>query len=563
MIEQITFISYIYIFLFSTIGYGVFFSNLFIKNNFSLNLGWFGALGFFFVSFISIITSFFFSHGFYHNIILHVVGLSFFYKNFSKEINLKELKYLIAISLILLIGSYVYKNHDDFPYYHLTYILNLSENSFIVGTGNFSHGFRTFSSLFYYHSILYMPFINYHLFHIGPFYLMIFFNFIILYNLLNKPLNNNLKFDHYISLLSVVFINVVFYRIGEHGTDRSAQLLLILIFLLFLEVYYKKKNINLINTYTNILIILIVLAASMKAIYYLYLILIPILFLKNKINPFNFIKKKLVFSSIILLFISTNLLIYYFNTGCFLYPAEKTCIFKNDWSIPIEEVKKMSVHYEWWSKAGGGPNYTSEIEKAEYVKNFVWLETWIDRHFFNKVLDTLLGTLFICILVVLTFFYYSNKKKKKFKINYKISYVLLFIFLFEWFLNHPSMRYGGYILIGLPFIIFASSVIKYFNLKKNKIYKITIFFIILSLVIFNYRNFVRINKEIEIYGYEPLKSPYFFVDKVESELIEEKEGVKIFIPINNYCWASRTPCSYNKNLKIKNFLWMKMVSRND
>ena len=114
-----------------------------------------------------------------------------------------------------------------------------------------------------------------------------------------------------------------------------------------------------------------------------------------------------------MLFISTNLLIYYFNTGCFLYPAEKTCIFKNDWSIPIEEVKKMSVHYEWWSKAGGGPNYSSEIEKAEYVKNFVWLETWIDRHFFNKVLDTLLGTLFICILVVLTFFYYSNKKKKK------------------------------------------------------------------------------------------------------------------------------------------------------
>ena len=75
------------------------------------------------------------------------------------------------------------------------------------------------------------------------------------------------------------------------------------------------------------------------------------------------------------------------------------------------------------------------------------------------------------------------------------------------------MRYGGYILIGLPFIIFASSVIEYFNLNKNKIYKITIFFIILSLVIFNYRNFVRINKEIEIYGYEPLKVHIFLLIK--------------------------------------------------
>jgi hypothetical protein len=57
------------------------------------------------------------------------------------------------LTLIFLIGAYVYKNHDDFPYYHLTYALNLSENKFIVGTGIFSHGFRTFSSLFYFHSL--------------------------------------------------------------------------------------------------------------------------------------------------------------------------------------------------------------------------------------------------------------------------------------------------------------------------------------------------------------------------------------------------------------------------
>ena len=30
------------------------------------------------------------------------------------------------------ISLYVYKNHDDFSYYHLTYALNLSENKFII-----------------------------------------------------------------------------------------------------------------------------------------------------------------------------------------------------------------------------------------------------------------------------------------------------------------------------------------------------------------------------------------------------------------------------------------------
>ena len=29
------------------------------------------------------------------------------------------------------------------------------------------------------------------------------------------------------------------------------------------------------------------------------------------------------------------------------------------------------------------------------------------------------------------------------------------------------------------------------------------------------------------------------------------------------CWASKTPCSYNKKLNSKKFLWMNMVFRDD
>ena len=301
----------------------------------------------------------------------------------------------------------------------------------------------------------------------------------------------------------------------------------------------------------------------MKAIYYLYLILIPILFFRKKINPITFIKNQLIFSSIIFFFIFFNLTIYYLNTGCFLYPAETTCVLKSEWSIPIEEVKKMSIHYEWWAKAGGGPNFSSDIEKSEYIKNFAWLETWINRHFFNKVFDTLGGTLLICILMTLTFFYYSKIKGGKFRVKFKLAYIILLIFLLEWFFNHPSMRYGGYILVGLPIILFFSSVLSNFEIKKNMLFKISVFFVILSLIIFNYRNLVRINKEIKFYGYEPLKSPYFFVDKVNSEVIFKKDNLKIFSPIKSHCWASQTPCSNYKSLILKDFLWMKKVVRND
>ena len=101
-------------------------------------------------------------------------------KSLALEGSSKRCKIKNEINGHALIGAYLFKNHDDFPYYHLTYTLNLSENKFIIGTGIFGHGFRTFSSLFYYHSTLFMPGINIYLFHIGPLYILIFFNIILI-----------------------------------------------------------------------------------------------------------------------------------------------------------------------------------------------------------------------------------------------------------------------------------------------------------------------------------------------------------------------------------------------
>ena len=221
-----------------------------------------------------------------------------FYLNREKKNHL-ELKNIFILTLIFLIGAYVYKNHDDFPYYHLTYALNLSENKFIIGTGIFSHGFRTFSSLFYFQSLLYMPYIKFYLFHIAPFLILVFFNYIIFFNFLKNKKNFNIT--DYFSLLSIVFVNIVFYRLGEHGTDRSAQILLLLIFLFFIQLmYYEKKDKN-ISLYLNCLLIFIFLASSMKAIYYMYLVLVPLILFKKK----NFLKKFFVKKNFLIISILT------------------------------------------------------------------------------------------------------------------------------------------------------------------------------------------------------------------------------------------------------------------
>ena len=144
---------------------------------------------------------------------------------------------------------------------------------------------------------------------------------------------------------------------------------------------------------------------------YLYLTLLPIIFYKKKLFKEIFIKRNFIIISFVSISFFLNLSVSYFNTGCLLYPAQKTCVIEQEWSIEKSEVKRMSIHYEWWAKAGGGPNYISETEPEIYVKNFNWLNNWIERHFFNKVFDTLLGIIFIC-LFVFSLFRFSSKSKK-------------------------------------------------------------------------------------------------------------------------------------------------------
>ena len=561
MLDHLIFIFYLFFFLISTIGYGIKFTNHINPYLKDLNYGWYGLIGFFVISLISLITSFFIPHNSLHNICIHSFGIFFFYKFIRQNNNFFELRLLLLITVCLLIGAYVYKNHDDFSYYHLTYALNLTENSFIVGTGNFSHGFRTFSSLFYYHSILFMPYIKFYLFHIGPFFILIFFNYILIQNLISKHKSKSSNFLYFFSLLGLIFINIVFYRIGEHGTDRSAQILLLIIFLLFIEVYYFEENKEKILKFLSLMIITITFAASMKAIYYMYFLLLPIIFYKKKLFYLISEKKNFLFIFIITLSVSINFLTYQLNTGCFLYPAAKTCLIDTKWSIPKDEVKELAIHYEWWAKAGGGPGYSHELEKKEYVKNFNWLSNWIDKHFFNKVSDTLLGTILICLIVFIFFTKYKIRKKKLKKNISSFLYLILAIFFLEWFLNHPSMRYGGYILIGLPLIIFTSSLLSKIELNKVNSHKLAISFVILSLVIFNLRNINRINKEIDIYNYDISNSPYFYIPDVKTKIIAEDKNFKIFQPIGNSCWAAKTPCTYNSELKIDKFLWMNMVYR--
>ena len=87
------------------------------------------------------------------------------------------------------------------------------------------------------------------------------------------------------------------------------------------------------------------------------------------------------------------------------------------------------------------------------------------------------------------------------------------ILFFEWFYNHPSLRYGGYVLvfslIFLPLIV----KLKSYKLKKKSIKSKFITLIICIFIIFIFRNTLRLHKEYTNYNYNFFKDFKYNVEK--------------------------------------------------
>ena len=537
------FISFYFLFLFSLVGYGNLFKNIFrLKEN---NLGYLGILGILTIIIFTYFINFFIPIYPILSLFLLIIGVSLFIKFLINDFKIlkKDFVILIIVFIFLIIFILNAKNHDDFPYYHFSYINIITQLDNVFGLGNFNHGFRTPSSIFYLSSVFNLPGTNYNLIHLSPVFFLGFTNFIFL-----KKIYLNLKNKEnfpviLLSIMSLALINIFFYRMAEHGTDRSAQIIILLIFIEIIEFINKKY---LAEEQLNKLIILITLAVSLKAFYLIYIILFFPLFIfqQNKKNfLIKLINNKIFF--VCSLFFLILIIINFINTGCFVYPLTMTCNENLLWSISLSEVNYMNEWYQLWSKGGASPNYIVD-NRAEYISGFNWLSNWIDVYFFNKVTDFVLGLIFLIIIIFVLFF----KKNLNFKsfANKKIIvlYSILILLFVEWFYNHPALRYGGYHLIALlifiPSALFLDSKVQF---NKGLSIKINVILLIILLV-FSARNFNRISKEIELYNYDIFKNASYNKQFKNYEILNKILEIK-------KCNLSNGSCR-EENIKYKKFM---------
>ena len=548
-IKLINIILFYFLSIISTLGYGFFFKKIFTNRNTDLDYGYCGLIGIFFLTIYSYLSHFFIKHGLIHNSIVFLIGISFFLYLFKKNYKKKNLIVLCIIFFVILISFFGFKTHDDFPYYHFPYTNYLTTSEIIVGVGNYDPSWRYPSSIFYFNSLFYLPVIKYFLYHIGALMIMGYSLFTISIKILDKF---NLKqYDQlfFYNLLSLSFILIFFYRLAEHGTDRSAQILSFVLISEILIFFSKEQNFN---TFSTKIFAIGSLAISLKVLYLVYLILlVPIvyfIYIEKKMKYFKEVSKNpfFYFSILFLILIVT---INFLNSGCLMYPIALTCFENFSWSASLEDVLRMKIHYENWSKAGATPIFRVD-NVEEYISNLNWISGWIERYFFNKMSDYLLGLALLSIIFYSLF--YSKKKKYQKKENLNLLYFALVLLFLEWFYNHPSLRYGGYYIIAI--LIFIPLSIKLSNFKndkkniKNKIFII----LFITISIFLYRNLDRIIQEKRIYEYSPLWNVYYYVDENHHFRVErEFKNVKKFY---NDCTKLNVSCkNENKLVAQKKF----------
>lgn len=549
-----------FIVLLSTIGFGLIFTKFLKFENFNYNYGLVGILGLFTLSIISSYSHLLFSHNYIHNLIILVIGLVSLFI-FNKE-KFKQLKLILPIFILSFIFLVVAKTNEDFGYYHLPNSLQFAQQKLQFGLGNLSHGFKHTSSLFMIMSLNYLPIFEHFLFNLTNFLFFIFFiNFILVEIYLRNRENLNLS-NIILSLLLILFLTK-FSRLAEYGSDISGQIVISVYFFYFLEFIYNKKIfLEKKIDYLKLSIVLIIFAITLKFISVIYSILLLTFFTISKEKQkifFSLFKKE--YLTIIILPLIILIFLNFSATGCLIYPVESLCFSKTfSWAVSSEIIRDLNIHYEVWSKAGKGPGFGVDNQE-EYILFFNWLPNWFNVYFYGKFTDYLL--VILTVLIVFTIFNYKQIfKVKKFPLkndnNYLLFYLLLIIVFLLWFINFPTLRYAGYLIVFL-LIIFPYSIYlsKRINLsERNILKKLSIIFLI-SYTIFLTKNVSRINNELAILdsAHHNFKNfPFYWVKKNDFKEINLNEHKLYFT--KDKCWATPPTC-------VRGVSNLKVIKKND
>ena len=111
--------------------------------------------------------------------------------------------------------------------------------------------------------------------------------------------------------------------------------------------------------------------------------------------------------------------------------------------------------------------------------------------------------------------------------------------MLEWFINHPTLRYGGYSLIAISFFIPFSLILERFKINLPSVKRKTLVIVLIGFAIFFYRNIDRIINEYQKYDYKVFLNPYY---KVEVNYFRYEKRINNLIKNYNTCEINKSLC---------------------
>ena len=366
-------------------------------------------------------------------------------------------------------------------------------------------------------------------------------------------LQKEMIIESFIVFLIVIYSLYSFNRYSNFGNDASAHIYLFIIFVYFLELT-KTDSLN--NTFYYKVSFLIIFLFTLKTFMILTFILPVLVFFLTR-NKYKIIKDKnsIICIILILAWFVKNVIV----SGCLIYPLKSTCLTSLKY-FDLERTNESHLVSEAWSK--GWSNQSSNILDFEsYNKNFNWLKTWSEQHFY-KIIEKF-SPFMVFSLIILLIFLINNKFSrtvaakvtKKISIKFFIYFLICLFFSIMWFLNFPLYRYGQSFLT-LTFILFLVLMVSNFIYRQNKTFlkKLYKTFIIFGLIVFISKNFIRIIDKYNDNYYDYPWPQIYSLDKTEKnnlqkfKRITKDEKILYFYSKGDNCMYSKSPCS---NYEIK------------
>lgn len=360
--------------------------------------------------------------------------------------------------------------------------------------------------------------------------------------------NKKINFYDYFIILTFIFLCIRMNRYSDFGNDHPATIF----FLYFMSIFIKNFNEFDFDT-KKYLTIFSAFIFTLKIFYFVPIILCLYIWLsKISFKIFNSVNILSIF--FLFFWLLKNILV----SGCAIYPVNFTCIDKLPWhdksSQHFTSPKNISLSSEAWAKNWNTKkdkdknkeNFDKLVSQKEFIKNFNWLNEWLNDH--GKYILVKIAPFILAIIIIFLLTKNNNNFEKKINTSTYQFYFFILInicgFLL-WFLKFPIMRYG------LAYIFMLIFFISFYFLNNRNLNKIKYVLLICSLV-FIFKNVVRISNNYD-------NNPYPEVLEELAHNFTEKKNFKIYLTKSdsNLCGYFKSPCTnYSQNLKkfeIQNF----------